>query len=222
MLSLKTPRFSNLGGLGPDTGVPEGILYPDAGVVDGQAVNVHVEAASPYAGKGSVNGIKGELGRLNLNTGSSLSFTITVVNQVTGLPVNVGPLPTTWLDLDEGRGGKGRVTVKICGATQAVAGDSELTLSEIDGCPAASSSTRGTAKDNPSSVQGALVDAVAKKRVVSYVIQPDAQGKYSVSIEVAKGFKQRNILWSLNTGMACVDENLPPECRAALAAQESR
>jgi len=218
--TLKTPEYSNLGGAGPDSDSPAGILYPDAGVFQGRPVNILLEATSPYSGKASMNGVKGELGRLNLMTGSSLSFTISVMDVNTGEAVNVGGLPITFLDIDEGKQQSGRATVSACKAERFLAEPTELTLGE-GGCLSVTSSTPGTAKDNPSSVEGALVDPIAKKRLVSFITQADAQNKYTFSIEIAKGRKQRNILFSINTGMACAENNLPATCVSALADEEA-
>jgi len=188
-------------------------------MVNGKAVNVHVEAVGSYAGKGSVNGVKGELGRLSINTGSTLSFTISVKEAATGAVIPVGALPVTFLDLDEGKRGSGRSTVKACNAQQFAMPETELLLSSEDGCPTATTSTAGTAKDNPSSVAGALVDGVAKRRVASYLASPTAENKYAFSIAVGRGFKQRNFLFAFDTGMACMPENLSDDCKAALAAE---
>lgn len=214
--TLNTPQFNNLGEAGPDQGSPEGILYPDAAVIDGRVVNVHIQATSEYQGKTTMNGVKGELGRLNLRTGSALSFTVAVMDKESGTAINVGELPFTWLDLDEGNRGSGRSTVQSCGAEQFASGSTELTLSEGNGCSSATSSTKGTASDNPSSVSGALMDDVAKRRVVSYMASPNDENKYEFSITVGNGHKYRNFLFSLNTGMACIDENIPDACQTAL------
>merc|ERR1712032_1719100 len=158
-LSLKTPAYSNLGGAGPDSGFPEGILYPEAGVYQGRVLNVHLESTTPYIGKAKMNGAKGELGRLNLMTGSSLGFTISLKDAETGEVVNIGGLPITFLDVDEGKGGSGRATVAACNAERFMADPTELTAGDLNGCPSATSSTAGTAKDNPASVEGALMDS---------------------------------------------------------------
>lgn len=219
-LTLKTPAYSNLGGAGPDVGFPEGILYPEAGVWQGRVVNVHLEATTPYTGKAAMNGVKGELGRLNLMTGSSLGFTISIKDAETGELINIGGLPMTFLDVDEGKRGAGRATVAACNAERFMADPTELTAGDKNGCPSVTSSTAGTAKDNPASVEGALVDSVGKLRVASYIAQAGADNKYSFSIDVAKGWKQRNILFALNTGLACVNGNLPQTCDVALADEE--
>merc|ERR1719231_1913607 len=85
-------------------------------------------------------------------TGSALSFTISVKDAETGERINVGNLPVTFLDLDEGKGGAGRATVSACNAERFMADPTELVTGDVNGCPSVTSSTAGTAKDNPASV----------------------------------------------------------------------
>jgi len=201
-------------------GFPEGILFPEAGVVHGRVVNVHVEAVTSYVGKAKMNGVKGGLGRLNLQTGSTLGFTVSVKDAESGEAINVGSLPMTFLDLDEGRRGSGRSTVSACNAERFMAEPTELVSGDVSGCPSVTTSTPGTAKDNPNSVEGALADSVAKMRVATFNAQADAQNKYAFTITVGKGHKQRNFLFALSPGIACSGSNLPAGCDAALASEE--
>lgn len=201
-------------------GFPEGILYPDAGVIDGRPVNIHVQAASPYTGKSSMNGVKGALGRLNLQTGSTLTFSVSIKDAGTGESLDIGSLPMTFLDLDEGKAGSGRATVSACNAERFMADPTELVVGEVDGCPSVTSSTAGTAQDNPSSVEGALADEVAKLRVATFVSQADAGNKYMFKIDIAPGWKQRNLLFAFSVGMACTEGNMPGTCVAAIANED--
>jgi len=221
-LTLKTPSYSNLAGAGPDVDSPSEILYPDAGVVDGRVVNVRVWTEDPsYKGNGIKNGVKGSLGRLSMKTGQENTFQVAIVDAETNEPLQLdGALPITFLDLDEGKNSKGRATVSVCGAEQFVTPSSELTLATEAGCASAASSTRGNAKDNPSSVESALTDGVASRRVVSYIMEATETGIYTFKFTVAKGFGYRNFLFSLAPGAACSDEtNMPNGCTAALAAE---
>jgi hypothetical protein len=220
-LTLNTPLHSNLGGAGPDLDSPEEIIFPSAGLVDGHEVNVRVWTYDTYAGNTMKNGVKGSLGRLNMKTNQEVTLQIAVVDAATNEPVMLSKsLPITFLDLDEGKKGKGRVTVTACGAQQFVTQSSELSSSTADGCSSVASTTRGTAKDNPSSVEGALTDDVASKRVVSYVMDATDTGIYSIKLNVAKGYGYRNFLFTLTPGAACSNEaNLPKGCADALAVQ---
>jgi len=219
-LTLKTPRYSNLGGAGPDLDSPQEILYPEAGVVDGRVVHVKVWTTDPYKGKAAMNGVKGSLGRLNMKTNQEVAFQLSVIDADSGAPLQLGALPMTFLDLDEGKNGKGRASVSVCNSEQFTVTPSELVLSFPEGCATATSSTKGTARDNPSSVEGALTDGVASRRVISYIMKEADSGIYSFKLSVAKGFGQRNFLFTLTPGAACSDESaLPAGCEDPLAEQ---
>lgn len=222
-LTLKTPLHSNLGGAGPDVDSPPEIIFPEAGVVDGHVVNVRVWTDdTSYKGNVMKNGVKGSLGRLSMKTNQVVTFHIAIVDATTTEVLQLGgALPITFLDLDEGKNGKGRATVSVCDAEQFVTTSSELSTSTTaDGCFAAASSTRGNSKDNPSSVEGALTDDVASRRVVSYIMETTDSGIYTFKLNVAKGFGSRNFLFSLTPGAACInDANMPKGCAAALDSQ---
>merc|ERR1719174_2474244 len=131
--------------------------------------------------------------------------------------MKVDSLGMTFLDLDEGKNGKGRVSVTACGAEQFATEATELTLSHDGTCSSATSSTRGNGADNPSSVEGGLADAVASKRIVSYVFGASEDGIYPFTLSSTPGFGVRNFLFSLTPGAACIDEaNMPAGCSAAL------
>ena len=101
-----------------------------------------------------------------------------------------------------------------------MASPTELAMGDVNGCPSVTSSTAGTAKDNPASVEGALVDPVAKMRVASFVAQADPQNQYVFTINLAKGWGQRGVLFAISAGMACVEGNMPATCASALADEE--
>merc|ERR1719265_1176419 len=160
-----------------------------------------------------MNGVKGSLGRLSMKTGQEVTFKLSLVDAETDTPVKVRSLSMTFLDLDEGKKGKGRCSVEVCSAEQFVLEGSELAVSSSGGCSAATSTTQGTAKDNPSSVEGALVDDVASRRVVSYVFGEDDDGIYSFKLTAGKGFGQRNFLFTMTPGAACARDSHMPEGR---------
>jgi len=179
-------------------------------------------SGSSYVGNAKRNGVTGSLGRLNLKAGQTVNLEVSIVDAESGDRVKVDGLPMTFLDIDEGKRGKGRATVSVCGAEQFLPSPSELTLGVEDGgrCRTATSSVAGNSKDNPSSVEAALVSLVASKRVVSYVFNSDTD-TYSVTLQVAKGYGYRNFLFSMLPGAACADDsNLPSQCAVALEAEE--
>jgi len=215
-LTLKTPLHSNLGGSGPDVDSPEEILYPEAGVIDGQPVGVRIWTSDTYKGKSSKNGVVGSLGRLSMKTAQTVNFKLAVVNAAKE-NVPIGSLAMTFLDLDEGKKGKGRVSVTACHADQFALESTELVLSHDGDCSTATSSTKGTGADNPRSVEGGLADEVGSKRIVSYIFESSEDGVYSFTFDVSKGYGLRNFLFSLSPGAACIsDGNMPQGCSEAI------
>ena len=123
-----------------------------------------------------------------MKTGQENTFQLAIVDATTKEPLQLGgALPITFLDLDEGKQSKGRATISVCDAEQFVTPSSELTIATEAGCAIAASSTRGNAKDNPSSVEAALSDGVASRRVVSYIMETIDTGIYTFKFTVAKG-----------------------------------
>jgi len=156
------------------------------------------------------------LGRLSMKTGQAANLKMSLVDAETKAVVQLAGLSMTFLDLDEGKNGKGRVTVSACGE-QFTPETTELSLSHDGKCSSATSSVKGSGADNPDSVEGGLVDAVASKRLVSYVFEPTDDGVISFTFGVTPGFGVRNFLFSLSPGAACINEgNMPQGCAADL------
>jgi hypothetical protein len=190
-------------------------------VINGKVVDVHVSATSSYVGKGVKNGVIGTLGRLNVKAGTSVTVDIQILESATGNVAVVDGMSITFLDLDEGKKGKGRASVTLCGAEQFVSDPSELTLTSSNAgrCSTATSSVAGTGADNPSSVEAALASDVASKRIVSYVFA--SGNSFSATLDVAKGHGFRNFMFAFSPGAACTDDlNMPSACAAVLAAEE--
>ena len=196
-------------------------MYPQAGVINGKIVDVHVSATSSYVGKGKRNGVIGTLGRLNVKAGTSVTVNIQILESDTGNVAILDGLSITFLDLDEGKKGKGRASVTVCGAEQFVTDHSELTLTSSNAgrCSTATSSVTGNGADNPNSVEAALASDVASKRIASYVFATG--NSFSATLDVAKGHGFRNFMFAFSPGAACTDDlNMPAACAAALDAEE--
>jgi hypothetical protein len=195
-LILKTPSYSNLGEQGPDAGNPEGILYPEAGVVNGQVVNVRLTAVGDYTPfKVSRNSVKNGLGVLNMRCGTSASLKIKI-ESTAGEPISVDALALTVYDLDEGKKAKGRTTVTACGSTMNAGAE----LAENAGdCPSVTSTTHGTAQNNPLEASGVSDDQ--KARSVSFAY--GAGSSFDFDLNMAKGHKGRNVLFALQPVVGC-------------------
>lgn len=196
-LVLKTPEYSNLGSQGPDDDQPEGILYPDAGVINGQPVNVRLTAVGNYQNfKASRNGVKNGLGVVNLRAGTTADLQIKIESQ-TGEPISVDSLALSVFDLDEGKRAKGRTTVTACGSSMSAG--QELDSGRVNDCPTATSTTRGTHANNPASANAISEDQ--KTRSASFAF---GQGSsFPFKIDIARGYGGRNVLFALRPVVGC-------------------
>lgn len=205
-LQLKTPRYSNLGGSGPDTDSPEEIAYPEAGVVDGKTVDVVVKAVGAHkAANAAMNGLKPNtaLARVNVQTGTDTSLSFSLVDSATKQAVTSKFMAVTFFDLDEGNGGNSRTTVRMSGATDLFTHSStELTLS--DDCTGATSSTKGVGKDNPTSVDS--MNDLQLSRTATFIL--GAGSSWSATINVAGPVMKsgRNVMFSIQPVIPCIIE----------------
>jgi hypothetical protein len=196
-LILKTPSYSNLGELGPDAGNPEGILYPEAGVINGQVVNVRLTAVGDYtSSKPGRNSVKNGLGVVNMRCGTSSGFKIKL-ESTEGDPISVDALALTVYDLDEGKKAKGRTTVTACGSTMHPG--AELAQALVNDCPSVTSTTHGTSQNNPLEASGVTDDQ--KARSVSFAY--GAGSSFDFEVSMAKGHGGRNVLFALQPVVGC-------------------
>jgi len=197
--TIKDPEYSNLAGQGPDSDGPKGVLYPDAAVIDGKSVDLLVTSKKFKSSDATKNGAAGGLVSLNMKCGKSATVTMTFVGKDKD-PVVVPAAAVTVLDIDEGKKGKARTTVSSCGALSATAG-SELDVEGEGGCKVYSSTTHGTADNNPQSSDAITDDQ--KKRAVTFLYGQGSSFEFDVAI--GKGSGGRNLLFSLSPVLACQD-----------------
>jgi len=194
--TLKQPVYSNLGGAGPDDG-EAAILYPDAGLIDGELVDVKLTSDDFQSHKAALNGVAGDLGVLNHQPGTNGTLTFTVVSKA-GEEISVDGMAITVLDLDEGKRGKGRAKVTVCDASCVEAGTELTTTSVVGGCQTVSSSKHGKADNNPTTV--AAVSGDQKRRAVTLIYS--AGSSFSFSIEHGSASSGgRNLLFALDPSL---------------------
>jgi len=191
---------NNLGGVGPDTGAEE-MRFGNAAVINGRAVDLVITTDGDFpTHKASRNGLNGKFGQINLKCKRSVKLDFQAVDTETGEPVNLDMVTISWYDIDEGKKGKGRSTVSTCGATGAItSSNSELTVRKLGGCPQVTSSTPGTAKDNPT--DPFLLDPVQRARSVSFPMKNVKT--FSSTLSVTKGFSGRNFMFAIEPSVAC-------------------
>jgi hypothetical protein len=180
--------------------VNQPMVFPNAGTIRGQTVNVKLTALSGYTPNNvKMNKVKGGIGVINLAVDNAVSaeFEIAIENQG-GQPVQVDSLALSLYDLDEAAYGSARSTVSSCGAI--LSAGTELAASEVHGCPAASSTTWGKGSNNPQSVDSLTSDQL--KRSATFVYQAVSSVTFKTDItKTKKG--GRNTLWSLRASVGC-------------------
>jgi len=215
-MNLFNQVSNNLGGLGPDDG-EEQIKFSKAAAVKGQVLDLIIKSTGTgyKAKKPSANGKSktGAFGVINLKAKSEVDLEFSWVDSDTGASVVLDQVSITFYDIDEGKKGKSRTTLTACGADNAiVTTNTELTLNTVASCYAVSSSTHGTAADNPSSPS--TLTAVQAARSATFVFS--GVDKASIKYAIGKGFGARNVFFLVEPTVACFegyDPDLP--CGAA-------
>jgi len=180
-LTLASVSSSNLGGQGPDLESAEGIRFSNVGKVKDADIDLKLTAAGPYTPFNSgANGLAGSLGQVNVQAGTKVDVTFSLVESGTDTPVAVDGLTLKFLDVDEGKRGRQRSTVTACDAAVELDDSTELTTSQAGTCTSVSSSKKGSKKDNPTSVDN-LTDA-QKAKVVTFTFGAGARFQASLSI----------------------------------------
>merc|ERR1719454_202490 len=132
-------------------------------MIKGVSVDIKMTATGLYEPfNPAVNGLSGSLGTVSLKLGSSSTFDFTLLESGTANPVTVDGMSITFLDVDEGKRGKGRATITVCDAALSLPTETELTVTKDGTCSSVVSSKKGTGKDNPTSTSG-LTDVQTKK-----------------------------------------------------------
>merc|ERR1719321_2285671 len=173
-------------------------------MIKGVSVDIKMTAVGAYEPFNSaVNGLAGSLGAVNLKVGSTANFDFTLLESGTTNPVSVDGLSITWLDVDEGKRGRGRATVTVCDAALATPAATELTVTKDGSCTSISSSRKGTGKDNPTSTSG-LTD-VQKAKVATF--NYGAGSTFRASLALApKGKTGRNFNFAFEPVVNCLKE----------------
>jgi len=193
-------KQNNLGGVGPDSGAEE-LRFGNAAVIDGRTVDLVVTADGDYpVHKASKVGTTGKFGIISLKCKKTVTLDFQAIDVETGEAVNLDMVTISWYDLDEGKKGKGRSSVTTCGATGAiVSSNTELVLTDNGGCKTATSSTRGTGKDNPT--DPFLLDPVQRARSVSFPLTNVKT--FTSSLTIGKGHGGRNFMFAIEPSVAC-------------------
>jgi len=156
-VNLKDVSHNNLGGFGPDRGLPHAIIYDNALTLeDGTVTKLSVSAVEFYVPKNvKGNGVvkDGDLGMVAIKTGTDVTLKFELLHQETDEPItpiqsislSVYDLDTQWTNTNA------QESVRFCGANKFdVSQTTTLKVTEHkDGCTTFAAQEYGTSKDNP-------------------------------------------------------------------------
>lgn len=179
------------------------LRYGEAGTINGKTVDVVVTAAegyTPFKGGAANNGVAGEFGTINVACGTEAELTFTIVETGTNNPEAIELASLTYYDLDEGKRGKGRMTVETCDQDETVlAENTELSQVVRGTCVAVTSSQKGSEADNPTSLME--LDDIQRARAVTYTFSK--LSTWTSKVSLARGSGGRSFFFSLQPAEAC-------------------
>lgn len=211
-MNLFNQVTNNLGGVGPDAGAEE-IRFSNAAAVKGQVLDLIIKSTGTgYKAKNAASNGKsksGTFGVINLKAKSNVDLEFSWVDSTTGNSVALDQVAISFYDVDEGKKGKSRTTLTACGADNAVVTtNTELSVNTVANCYAVSSSTHGTAADNPTSPD--TLTALQAARSATFVFSSAESA--TVNYAIGKGFGGRNVYFLVEPTVACFegfDPDLP-------------
>jgi hypothetical protein len=142
-----------------------------------------------------------EIGMLGVQARTEATFEFRFVESGTANLVAPQSLVLSFLDLDQGKKNKQRESVEVCGGINAIiTDDSELEAVRNGDCIKVTSTTWGTGKDNPVSVDG--MSQMQRARVAAFQVQGATfTAKLGVS---GKGRNPRKFAFAGKPSVACV------------------
>jgi hypothetical protein len=142
-----------------------------------------------------------EIGLLAVKAGTEATFKFEFVKSGTAELVAPQSLMLSMLDLDQGKKGKQRESVQVCGGGGAiVTDDSELEVVGAGDCTTVTSTTHGTGKDNPESVEG--MSQMQRARTAAF---PVTGSSFTAKMGVSKkGHNPRRFMFAGHPSVSCV------------------
>lgn len=214
-VDLTNVGSNNLGGQGPGKGAEE-IRYKHALSVNGQSVDIVLTAKTDFLLQDPKrNGVEGKIGRIAVTCGSSTDLEFKFEDSTTGEAVAVDNLALTFYDIDEGKKGRGREGVSVCGPDEVYTmSDTELVPSKTGDCYGYASGTKGSGKDNPTDPSDLSAEQLAKS--VTYTFSGKSTLKWQAEAGGGCGgkIKQRAVMFAFVPAVACgTDEAEEGKCK---------
>lgn len=191
---------SNLGGYGPDEGEPS-LIFASNHTLGGltlRTIDFRVTANSPYSPgtpwmNGLSHGLVGKYGMIVLEPGTSLNFTVRLLDSESGMPIRMPSFALTFFDLDEAVNNTEREFLTVGGFANAeLTRNTEIkSTANRDGTTTFSASTSGNFEDNP--VDPLLLTSQQKNRAITLTFKDVTEiaatiGAGEGSTSVSRGF----------------------------------
>jgi len=182
------------------------LRYGSALTQNGQVMDLVVKPLGDLKCGGKLDKAKfgarnSQIGLLGVRAGTEQAFEFKFVQQGTDTLASPQNLMMTFLDLDQGKKNKQRESVKVCGSGNAVTSDdTELEIQTNGDCIEVKSSSAGTGKDNPDSIEG--MSQLQRARAVAF----DVTGStFTATLGVSKkGKNPRRFNFAGHPSVACV------------------
>jgi len=182
------------------------LRYGSALTQNGQTIDLVVKAVGDFQCSGKLDDSKfgyrnSEIGTLGVLAGKQQAFEFTFVQHGTDTPVTPSNMMMSFLDLDQGKKGKQRESVEVCGNGAAITTDDiELEIANNGNCCKVTSTTAGTGKDNPDSVEG--MSQMQRARVAAFEVTGSS---FTATLGVSKkGHNPRRFNFAGHPSVACV------------------
>jgi len=182
------------------------VRYASALTQNGQVIDLVVKPVGDFACTGKLDESKfgarnSQIGVLSVNGGTEQAFEFSFVQHGTSNPVVPQSLMMSFLDLDQGKKGKNRESVEVCGAADAITtDDTEVELSVNGDCVKATSTTAGTGKDNPDVMEE--MSQTQRARTIAYKI---TSSSFTATLGVSKrGHNPRRFNFAGHPTVSCV------------------
>jgi len=142
-----------------------------------------------------------KIGLLAVQAGTEATFKFEFMKTGTAELVAPQSLMISMLDLDQGKKGKQRESVQVCGGGGTiVTDDSELEVTAAGDCTTVTSTTAGTGKDNPDSIEG--MSQLQRSRTAAF---PVTGSSFTAKLGVSKkGHNPRRFMFTGHPTVSCV------------------
>lgn len=182
------------------------LRYGSALNQNGQSIDLVVRAVGEIECSGKLDDSKfgsknSQIGIVAVNVGSQQTYEFSFVQHGTDNLVAPQNLMMTFLDIDQGKNGKQRESIEVCGGGAAVTtDDSELDISVNGDCIKVMSTTAGTGRDNPDNLEG--MSQLQRQRTVAHQVKGSS---LTATLAVSKkGNNPRRFLFAGHPSVACV------------------